>query len=119
MRAAFAPYQRWVGFAQMIEVLTLQERHLATELALGLARRLEFILGTSGGNHVGPGYVHHMYTSDFETGCNVLWRLGVAHAAYGPEPGRKGLTVQTIVNENIFPPYFKFFPPAEISGLFS
>jgi hypothetical protein len=60
-----------------------------------------------------------MYTSDFETGCNVLWRLGVAHAAYGPEPGRKGLTVQTIVNENIFPPHFKFFPPAEISGLFS
>lgn len=34
-------------------VWTLPERHLITELAVGLARRLELILGTSGGHKLG------------------------------------------------------------------
>ena len=97
----------------MSSVWALPERYLVTELAVGIARRLASILGD--GDHVGPGYVHHIYMSAFETACSVLWRLGVAHAAYGPEPGRNGLPLHTPpFSEGIFPPFFKFLAPSEI-----
>lgn len=80
--------------ATMAKVLSLPERHLITELAVGLARRLNEILEPAGnGDQRGPGYVWHSYTSDLENGCDVLSRLNVAHAA---------------------PPCFKFFAPDRI-----
>ena len=104
---------RGVSFAQMVEIWTLSERHLVTELAVGLARRVNLILRASrDDNRIGQDYIFHGYASDFERGCDMLWRLGVAHAAYGPDPGRKGLPFHHI--EKAFPPYFKLFSPSEI-----
>jgi hypothetical protein len=94
---------------------SLPERHLMAELAVGIARRLNDILGPAGeGDHVGPGYVHHLGSSAFEYGCSVLWRLGLAYGAYGPEPDRKDLTVQTIADAKRQPYYFRFLSPHEI-----
>ena len=101
----------------MSAVWTLPERHLMIELAVSLARRLEAILG--GPDHVPPGHVHHGYASTFETGCDVLWRLGVARAAYGPEPGRSELTHPTIIHDKAWPPYFRLFPASEIRTVLS
>lgn len=86
---------------------TLPQRHLVTELAVGIARRLHAILTTQGAPE--PGYLHHYYTTHFENGCDVLWRLGVAVAAYSSEPGRKELAYGTVTNEKVWPPYFRPF----------
>jgi hypothetical protein len=91
---------------------SLPERHLVTELAVGIARRLYAILTAQGAPE--PGYLHHYYTTHFENGCGVLWRLGVAVAAYDSEPERKGLAYGTITNEKVWPPYFKPFEAQEI-----
>lgn len=90
------------------------DRFLVTELAVGIARRLEGILDPEGGAHIGPGYVHHIYMSHFEDGCSVLWRLGVAIAAWPGEPSWKGLSAQAEWPNRIFPPFFKLLAPSEI-----
>lgn len=94
---------------------TLPERHLIAELAVGLARRMFSIL--DGQDHIiypEPGYVWHMATSDFEDGCNVLWHLDAAVAAYASGQGPKNLTVRDNRTEKGWPPYFKFLTANEI-----
>ena len=97
----------------------LSERQLIIELAVGLARHIVDTCPPSDAEQVGPGYVFHMYSSAWVNGCDVLWRLGVAHAAYGPEPHRQGMTVQTVVYESLWPRYFRFFPETEIRDALS
>lgn len=94
----------------------LPERQLVAELSVGLARRLNSILSSKNDGKwmTQEGYVHHLYTSDFENGCNVLWRLDVARAACGCEEDRKELSFGTVVEEKIWPPYFRFYSEAAI-----
>ena len=54
---------------------------------------------------------------EYKDGCDVLWQLGVAVAAYGPEEGRKGLKSGTCRAEMCWPPYFKFLPASKIRAL--
>jgi hypothetical protein len=96
---------------------TLPERHLVGEIAVGIARRLAGILEPA--DRMPPGYFFHMYTSDFEGGCDVLWRLGAARAGYGPEPERCEMSPGTIVYEKAWPPFFRLLQPAEIREMFS
>ena len=58
---------------------------LATELAVGIATRLEHILGVVGPNPLGEpeGHVNHQYTTVFENGCVVLWEMGLATSGRG------------------------------------
>lgn len=92
--------------------LGLPERHLITELAVGIARRLGLILPPA--DHEGSAYRSHLYSSHFETGCSVLWTLGVARAAYGSKPEQQELTYPTDYPDRIFPPFFRFSSPSEI-----
>lgn len=93
---------------------SLPERHLVAELAVGLARRLFSILDGQEIIYPEPGYVWHIATSDFEDGCDVLWHLDAAVAAYAPGQGRMNLTVRDTRTEKGWPPYFKFFTATEI-----
>ncbi|CAN0383809.1 unnamed protein product, partial [Ectocarpus sp. 13 AM-2016] len=87
---------------------------LITELAVGIARRLSVILAGPEADRPEPGYFWHFYTSDFERGCDVLWRLGVARAAYGNDPQLRNLTCNEAAGEKSFPPYFRFFSADDI-----
>ena len=90
---------RGVSFAQMVEIWTLSERHLVTELAVGFARRVNLILRASrDDNRIGQDYIFHGYASDFERGCDMLWRLGVAHA--DQIPGGRGC--HSIISRRLF-----------------
>ncbi|WP_442754447.1 hypothetical protein ACNHKD_15850 [Methylocystis sp. JAN1] len=90
--------------------LTLPERRLLAEIAVGIARLLRDILPQAEGME--SGYVRHYYESAFENSCDVLWKLGVACAAYGP--ACKGLSVddEALAQQKGWPPFF-CFPPAE------
>ena len=75
-------------------------RALATELAIGIAARLEHILGV-GEPDAPDGHVYHSYTTVFEEGCAVLWRMGLAE----PFPQQK---------DTNFAPYFALASEADI-----
>lgn len=98
---------------------SLPERHLATELAVGLARRLNAILGGSTDAVPAPGYVFHHFTTDFEDACDVLWGLGVAYAAYGSDPDKRELAVGHGLEVDSSPCYFRFFSEADIRSRLS
>ena len=53
---------------------------LVIELAIGTIARLKYILGPmTEGEFERSDCYWHVYDSDFEAGCDVLWRLGLAH----------------------------------------
>lgn len=100
-----------------MEHWTLPERQLSIELSIGIARRLTTILSPSSSEfseRIGPGYLWHMHTSDFTRGCDILWKLEVAYAAYGQESYRKDFTVKNVKYEKTWPPYFRFLNTEEI-----
>lgn len=102
--------------------ITTDDLPLVTELAVGLARRMYEILGseTYDRNDIGPRYFHHMYMSTGENGCEKLWALGVARAAFGPEPHEKDLSIQAVQQGSfpkIFPPFFQCFQEQEIRAM--
>lgn len=109
----------------MVAIWTPEERQLIAELAVGIARMVESVMGKTHDNDpVGPGCVWHGAQSAFETGCDVLWRLGVAHGAKPPESRRSRLkrrrnqsTHETIVEGEAFPTFFRFLPASEIRDL--
>ncbi len=88
--------------------------NLGAELVIGLSRRLLHICG------IGENSVHHMYQSDFEQGCNVLWRLGVASGYYNNQDTFGMISYQNwieghISNEKkVWPPNFQFLTTSEI-----
>ena len=94
---------------------TLPERKLAVEIAVGLAKRLSSVLHNDEvAEHIGPGYVWHMCQSDFERGCDALWKLGAAVAAFGPQEDQKELAFPVADNEHGFPGGFRFFSADKI-----
>ena len=96
-----------------METWTLPERHLVTELAVGMARRLEQTLGPASEGADPPGYLWHMAQSAFEYACDVLWRLDAARAA---DAERSELTIRD-VDANDFPAVFRPLPADEIRAV--
>ena len=63
---------------------------------------------------IGDGYLSHHNLSTFVTGCDVLSGMDVALAAYGGEPARRELTLESFADEKIWPQYYKFLSAQEI-----
>jgi hypothetical protein len=78
--------------AGMIDQPSLRLR-LASELAVGLARRLWMTLHYDATD---AGFCWHGFQNPFVDGCHVLWELGVALAA--SENGDQGMTWQQFVD---------------------
>ncbi len=104
-------------FSRLGEVIlrVLQSKpNLGVELAIGLSRRLVHICG------IRENSVHHMYQSDFENGCDVLWRLGVADGYYNTQDTFGMISYQNWIEGRIFekkkvwPPNFQFQTNPEI-----
>ncbi len=102
----------------MAQTLSPDEKHLITELAVGIARRLSVILADFETGLPEREYFWHGAESPFEAGCEVLWRLGVARAAYGGDKPVKELDcrsdAQSVAEIRSFPPYFRFMEASEI-----
>jgi hypothetical protein len=87
---------------------------LASELAVGLARRLSMTLEPGDP----PDYYWHYAQTPFEDGCDVLWELGVALALVTTGSGYQGMTRQQYVDAKRRPgeetlAVFKFFPASK------
>lgn len=102
----------------MVKVLSLPDRDLYTALSIGLARRLYCILGgraesrTPYGEDMEPHYVWHIATTDFENGCDLVWRIGIAHLkSHGDDV--TGYDYWALERE-AFGAVYKFYKPSEI-----
>lgn len=93
----------------MTLVWTLPERMLVAELCVGIARRLNEILGQSE-----QGYVWHQATSDFEHGCSLLWRMGVAVGEFDGQADVRYQSQGLPAHLEPIPAHYKFSAPAEI-----
>lgn len=90
---------------------TLAERKFVAELTVRIAERLFCILREPYQNDRNSDFISHMFSSDFENGCDTLWKLGVASGFIGDE---QGLFITDAEDKSRFFAAYRFLPEVEI-----
>lgn len=107
------------GTVKMSNELSLKERRLVCELAIGMARRIEAVFGDGSDRSQGikkSDYVYHGHQTPFERGCERLWSLGLAQGVLEGSSGGQEISLETYrgLEKPTFPRLFKFMNPEEM-----
>lgn len=98
------------------------EKGFIKELTTGIAMAMLNTVGQISDIPEHPEYLHHKYESYFESGCDVLWRLGLAVAGFEKEDIWE-MSYKDFQASNwsakYWPPYFRVFALQDIASNFS